>query len=240
MAAITMELRKVIEAVGGIENLGLNDYPIFEESYRPTLNKRIVDHFKYREIGHETIDMFIDRLSEKMNLIMPVYNKLYETTLYEFDALTSTKLSTNTTSTGTESSTADATSSSSANNSTDTTSKSRSVSSEFPQLLLSGNEDYANSATDSVGDSTVAGTASDESVQNQVVEGNRTGNSTTEMVGYTRSPAELVLLYRETLINVDMTILGELEVLFMQVWNTGDEYGDYPSYQFPFYYPGAF
>ena len=239
MATFTMELRTVVDIVG-MGGIGLNDYPIFDESYRSVLNKRIVDNFWYREIGFETVDMFVNRMAQKMNLIMPTYNQLYESQRLEFDPLTTTKLTTHVAGTAEENSTAESASNSSGQNETTTNSKSRAVSSEFPQTQLSDVQDYASSATDSIGDSTAAGTASEEATQNQTVAGNRVMNSDTTMVGYTSTPSTLLLQFRETIINVDLAVIAELETLFMQIWNTGDEYGDYPVESYPSLYHGAF
>ncbi len=84
MADYTLELRKVVEIVGPL-NVGLNEYPIFDESYRDSLNQKILDHYWYNEIAHESIDMFIHQLKVKMNEIMPFYNELYESELVDFD-----------------------------------------------------------------------------------------------------------------------------------------------------------
>lgn len=46
---------------------------------REELNKMILDHFKYREIGFETVGRFIEELRITMNEIMPFYYQLYKT-----------------------------------------------------------------------------------------------------------------------------------------------------------------
>ena len=63
-----------------IENdfdFGLDDYPIFDEAYRPILNKSILDYYFMYEIGFETPFLFRHYLRTKMNLIMPKFNALY-------------------------------------------------------------------------------------------------------------------------------------------------------------------
>lgn len=89
MSKYTTELRWLIESG---YNLGLKTYPIFEESYRSTLNQKILSHYKFREIGFETAGLFKDRLNEKMELIMPYYNQLYKSALLEFNPLTNSKM----------------------------------------------------------------------------------------------------------------------------------------------------
>lgn len=55
----------------------LDEYPIFDEQYRPVLNKAILDHYFMYEIGFETPYLFRHYLKEKLNLIMPKYNALF-------------------------------------------------------------------------------------------------------------------------------------------------------------------
>ena len=56
----------------------LNDYPIFDENYRETLNNLILDNFLMDEIGFETPGLFRHYLKTKLNEIMPYYNLLYK------------------------------------------------------------------------------------------------------------------------------------------------------------------
>lgn len=65
----------------------LSSYPIYqaqnESVYaqiptREELNKKILNYYKYREIGFETVGRFIDELEITMNEIMPYYNQLYK------------------------------------------------------------------------------------------------------------------------------------------------------------------
>ena len=95
MSKYTTELRFLIEMN---YNLGLTDYPIFNEDYRNTLNNKILNHYKFREIGFETAGLFKDRLNERMNMIMPYYNQLYSSAELEFNPLLN--FSTNENSTG--------------------------------------------------------------------------------------------------------------------------------------------
>lgn len=55
----------------------LTSYPIFDESYRNTLNINILNHYYMSEIGFETAALFRFYLKQKMNEIMPYYNTLY-------------------------------------------------------------------------------------------------------------------------------------------------------------------
>ena len=58
-------------------DLGLKDYPIYDESHRETLNNMIINHYLMSEIGQETPALFKLYLNNTMNEIMPKYNILY-------------------------------------------------------------------------------------------------------------------------------------------------------------------
>lgn len=62
-------------------------YPIFDESYKPTLETKILKHYYTREIGLETVGQWKHFLDMRLNEIMPYYNKLYESELIEFNPL---------------------------------------------------------------------------------------------------------------------------------------------------------
>lgn len=61
------------------------DYPIFDENYRKTLETKILRHYYTREICCETVGLWKQMLSTKMNEIMPYFNKLYESELLSFN-----------------------------------------------------------------------------------------------------------------------------------------------------------
>ena len=58
-------------------DFGLNEYPIWSEDYRKVLNQKILHHYYENEIGFETANLFKFYLNNKMNEIMPFYNKMY-------------------------------------------------------------------------------------------------------------------------------------------------------------------
>jgi len=64
----------------------LSAYPLYkpEKVYdliptREQLNDRLLNHYKYREIGFETVGRFLDELKIAMGEIMPRYNELFKT-----------------------------------------------------------------------------------------------------------------------------------------------------------------
>lgn len=65
----------------------IRNYPIWDESDRVRLNTEIINHYLYQEIGLETVALWKDRLAERMDLIMPKYNKMYKALSAEFNIL---------------------------------------------------------------------------------------------------------------------------------------------------------
>lgn len=196
--------------------LGIGGYPIFDENYRKVLNGKIIDHYWNREIGTETIDDFQLIIRRKLNEIMPFYNKLYETELIDYSALDTMKIhsvGTNTTE-GEENTTATNTSDS------HTDAKARVVNSNFPQTVLAGNADYATNATDTNSSSDVDATSIQEAESNN----NTASNSDTLVTGYQGIASDLVIRFRNSLLNIDTMILADIEDCFMLVLNNGDEY----------------
>lgn len=95
MSNYTTEIRYICEQYAGLkESVGLSqidtvldaaipkvfdfDFPIFEESYRAVLERKILMHFYTREIGYETVGRWKLRLRSKLNEVMPYYNELYK------------------------------------------------------------------------------------------------------------------------------------------------------------------
>lgn len=91
IAKYTYELRDLVNE--GF-TLNLTAYPIFDETYRESLNEKIIAHFYFREIGQETPDRFNYMLARRMNEIMPYYNQLYksEAMAANIDPLSTDKL----------------------------------------------------------------------------------------------------------------------------------------------------
>ena len=102
MSKYTTELRFICETNAGlVESEGYNsineilercrenifnfDFPIFDETYRPVLEKKILKHYYTREIATETVGLWKHYLDMRLNEIMPYYNKLYKAELLEFN-----------------------------------------------------------------------------------------------------------------------------------------------------------
>lgn len=233
MAKYTIELGHLINSNFDI---GLKDYPIFNENHRAELNRKIIEHYYFREIGVETPGLFKRFLNRKMWEIMPYYNKMFETELLEFDPLDTFNITESTTrdshstgNTGGESDSTGATANSGYY--TDTGSASgKDVSSDTPQGMLSigdiesntyaSNADiYENSTENRRDDNTRTDTtthsessANSETWLNDVVEKTRKGKDGA------KSYAQLIDEYRKIILNIDLLIIDELNPLFMGCW----------------------
>ena len=89
-ANTTITLKNLIDNPATNEKLkqAMSTYPLYAKkskeeyipSYIPTrdeLNLKIINAYKYREIGFETIGRFFDELEISLNEIMPYYNQLF-------------------------------------------------------------------------------------------------------------------------------------------------------------------
>jgi len=234
------------ESIEGGMVIGLTTYPIFNETYRTTLNNKIINHYLYCELGFELEERFIHRINGLMTEIMPFYNKQYQSELLTIDPLLSFSRTDNSTSSnsvessgnnsgtqgrviGVEETTRNETSQNSSNRA-----DVKQIESDTPQALLTINDIdgsvYAskamlnqNIATDTMSNENEINSdrAETETQTNSSLNSaNTTGNSTSEITssGYDRPLTELLQMYRDTFLNVDLQIINELEVCFMGVY----------------------
>lgn len=102
MSNYTTEVRFLCESLTGhTESKGLNDvdqiitdacpiifdfnYGIFDNAYKLPLERKILMHYYTREICEETYGLWKLRLKDRLNLIMPYYNQLYQSALLSFN-----------------------------------------------------------------------------------------------------------------------------------------------------------
>ena len=242
MAKYTVEIRTLVE---NHFDLGLRDYPLFEEAHRLALNTKIINHFFFREIGFETPELFKVCLNRRLAEIMPYYNELYKSQTFEFDPLkdfsevetldrdTSEIVATYSAGiTGSNTKNAQAGAGKSAGTHSD---HNYNIFSDTPQGAVVGldegtaayatNTNYENSSGDN--------SAPTKSNAAAITEGavNSQGSSTSDREhaeDYTRTRegktaggktyAELVEQWRKIILNIDMMIINELEDLFMSIW----------------------
>lgn len=239
MAKYTTLLKTLIDS--GYD-IGLKDYPIFLESYRNTLNDKIIEHYSFREIGFETPFLFKHHLNERMNEIMPYYNQLYQSQeefkkLKQFENKNYKEIFTGTISMdGTRNNTdedtrkiiTDTTNTRAGSTSTD----SQNIYSDTPMNQLNIENikagKYATNVT--IDNNTGTNTESNDTTETKTHSGNtkltethsddKVYDTTKEIMGFDsdKFPVEILLKLRESFINIDMMIIEELSNLFMCIW----------------------
>lgn len=188
-------------------SISLNDYPIFDENYRSVLNTNIIDYYYFREIGFETVAQFNHYLNNKMNIIMPYYNKIYIATLKEINPLNNYNLTEK----------YEKIYEGSGNNTTNDMSNSDSLNafSDTPQGNVSNNEitelNYLSEATQNKANYKNLSTSN---MKNNAMENYIKNTSGTQGI----PESEMIKKYVDSLLNVDKMIIDELSDLFMKVW----------------------
>lgn len=102
MSKYTTEVRFICEQKAGLEgSVGASDvdevlskswnkvvtsnFTIFDEAYREKLVSKVLKHYYLREIGAETVGVWMLWMNTKFEEIMPYYNQLYESAKLKFE-----------------------------------------------------------------------------------------------------------------------------------------------------------
>lgn len=195
-------------------DFGLNNYPIFDESYREQLNNKIIDHYAFEEIGFDTPERFRFELNKSMNEIMPYYNELYKAQISmlkkPLDANMELKESSDRNQLSNASSTSNSVNSGSSNNKgvyQDTPSE------EILQEELESLKHASNYTMGNTNQSSEINDASNSNVEN-------IDNYVKMMVGNngTKYSVEMIGTLKSNLINLDLAIIQALKDNFMGLW----------------------
>lgn len=206
------------------------EFPIFDENYRKPLCKKILKHYYTREICAETFGLWKLWLNEKMELIMPYYNQLYESALlevdpfknYKYDEIGNNTKNDDTTYGETQglNSTENVATNDSMNDTVldlyhDTpqggiTNLENSTYLTYARKVTDGKTNTGQSATTRADNATKQATTDFDSASQYAkhVEG---------MLGVTSVP-KLVKEWRETFLNIDEMIIDDLKDLFFNLW----------------------
>lgn len=213
------------------------DFPIFDEAYRTVLETKIVKHYYTREIGYETVGRWKLALETKLNEIMPYYNQLYRSELLEFNPLYTHNITKTGNKTGNKTENLNK-----EHHNTDDTMHNGTIKhtgqdseleynlhSDTPQGGLVGvdSETYLSDAQKNT--TTTTKNTQDAESYNHTLKSDgtethgKTANNTDEyletIVGYEgRDASESLLKYRQTFLNIDVMIIGDLSKLFMGIW----------------------
>lgn len=223
---------------GAIPHIFKDYWEIFDEDYRVTLETKILRHFYFREIGFETVGMWIFKLNATLAEIMPKYNKLYELENYHFNPLWDTDITQDYGGNeykvrDTDNVHQDNNSGTQAKTGQDTYHEDKdewSYYSDTPQGSVSRLDDltYLTNATHDTADNTSTTTYG----TNVATQGNTNGTDNTDETIRTTNDyvkkisgkqgtityGKVVKDYVDSLLNIDAMIIAELEPLFMQLW----------------------
>jgi len=192
-------------------DLGLQDYPLYESTghtmvdkiipTREELNTKIINHFKYREIGFETPWRFVDELNIRMNEIMPYYNQLFKSLDIEYNIIHNVDYTEDSTTKGKQT------------GESSSTSKNKSARLDTPQSQIQVTDiDDLTRATElgyGKNNDTSSSKGDSEGEYHKHLYGN---------YGMTSSQT-LIKQYRDLAINIEMQIINQLNDLFMLVYD---------------------
>lgn len=242
MAKYTTEVRSICEELSGFGHGGYADvdeiiagavtkifdfsFPIFDESYRVPLEKKILLSYYTREIGLETYGLWKLKLKSKLNMIMPYYNKLYKSELIEFNPMHNMDVTTvhDRTMNEKQDDKTTATTNDDYSGTADTSGADYNLYNNTPQGGLEGVDSmtYLTEATKVQHGTIVTDDNSRTIDEDRNFDGNRdvTENWTDVITGKNsgESFSEMLLKFRETFLNIDQMVIEELEELFMGVW----------------------
>lgn len=220
MAHYTITIKSLID---NNFDFHLDEYPIFDENYRNTLNQNILYHYYENEIGFETAPLFRFYLKQKLNEIMPYYNELYkvqkklidENLLLNNVNITENLQGTNTNNTSTSAS-------SQSNSSNSGTSNNKNLFLDTPQGdEYKGTINDTNYATNVTFDNnTSSNTIQDTSSNTGTANVSGTNAYIKTIIGNNGAKFNIDVLndIKNNLMNIDLLIINELNDLFMQIF----------------------
>lgn len=218
------------------------NYPIYDANYKSVLETKILKHFYTQEIGLETYGLWKLKLDTKMNEIMPFYNQLYESAILKFNPLHDVDVTRQhlRKENGTQS--LDGTTSSDSSQDTHvmvdgTTGNevTRATTDKYAETPQGGLQDLVNdryltnarmdseteTAKGSTGETTTGSINNNATTEtNNTTTINNTEDYIETVKGKqgTQSYPSMIREFRETILNIDMMIINDLEELFVGIW----------------------
>lgn len=159
------------------DDLYLSNLPIFDVAYRPVILSHILDRYRTRRLGYNTPGEWRLAFRRWGNLNMTVPNRRYVSTAVELPLDDRDET-----------------------DATEATNHGLDTLSDFPQSLISGDTDYASSATDR----------------------KLAANETVRRTGRSQSVMRLLAEQRDAYLNVDAEVLDGLDSLFLGILDQGE------------------
>lgn len=230
----------------------MSTYPLYQRKsveeyipcYIPTreeLNNKILNYYKYREIGQETFGRFLFELETALVEIMPYYNQLYFSSDQDFNITYNVDYKRTIDRNKEENSSSNSQSNTSTTATDETESESnvnaygKNLHADTPQSQLNSytanqidNVDYASEITwnNSKSNDTASTSGESSTTGSSTIANTGTGTETEGTVETTKgnfgvvSAQDLILKYRETILNIDQQIINDprIQELFMLVY----------------------
>lgn len=202
------------------------EYPIFDKSYRKTLETKILKHYYTMEIGFETVGLWQLKLDTLMNEVMPYFNQRYKSETLEFNPLYDFDVTREHTNTKEEQGSTNATGQNTST-STDTGTQNAERKNKFsdtPQGALTNVENGTYLTTAEVDNTATNTSGSTESTSNGTTSSTSNINSTEDFVEKVKgkqggtSFSKMLQEYRQTMLNIDMEVIDSLSELFLKLW----------------------
>lgn len=233
---LTIELRDIVDNGDNSVDIFDFDYPCFYEGdAKKRFERKIIDHYYFRQIGQETVGRFLHMFRTRMREIMPYYNQLYESEKFMQNIedpfatvdYTETYKETSqgfTSGSSTGSSTSSSTASSTDSNTTDENRQRKF--SNTPQGSISNIDKYMTDATVENNNITVTGegSSSGSGESSSTNDTETTAEGTIEhtltkkgAMGVTTFGHDMIE-YRQSFLNIDMMVINELNDLFLGVY----------------------
>lgn len=215
-----LTLRDVHEAYG--LDLGLRDYPIFDENYREHLNQRIYDHFVYRRIAADTPQLFVFYLNRLMRENMPAYNAIYKALLkQDFDPFDTTVTDAGGHTKGKSDSASNTTQSSTGNTTGSSESTSTSILSDTPATFMNDPTEprYMSQLTQNKSTGSNKGTSKNDATDSTTSRSNSLSDYINHLKG--RSGyfgSNVTNMLTSGFMNTDRMVCEMLEPCFIQLW----------------------
>lgn len=203
---------------------------------RQELNNKILNFYRFREIGQETVGRWLFELETALNEIMPKYNQLFYSAdqdfnpIYNVDYVKTIDRDKKDSTVGTQNSSSNTSSTGSDSSTSETFTKG--VNAKTPQDLLSiSNEDidqvnYADDASWGKASSTNTGSNTTNSNSSSNGSNSVIGKENEGIVETTKgnfgvvSAQDLIIKYRETILNIEQLIINDPRIveLFMMIY----------------------
>lgn len=226
MGSFTLELRRLYESPN-IQIFGFDyDFYTDDKEIKKNFEKKFIDYYYFDQIGFETVGKFKHRLRTKLNTIMPIIKKRYETELASKDInfLLNKDLTETTSRSLDKEDTTNNTNNANSKNINDSTANENTNFKE--SSLNNGNARLGMDRLTTINENsssmnnTVNASSNSQSNFNGQTRGNENETITFKSQGNigVTSSAELLEKWRSVIIDVDMEIIKECRDLFMGVY----------------------